>query len=1260
MSAKKNKAKANKGSSLYKGRLRRVKGSNGILQRMLDVPLKRGSVTEMRKDFASLARASDKTVELGRNQMYTYSTAARKSVPPRATWENLPDSHLTLEGHEKGSLTRTLLGIHALGFRLFPKAAARAQFLVEKQLAPFECNISKAIADLEIEIPGFSAGSLFTAVTTGIRGKGENCHSEPLATRFFSIFCGHPMSAKEKESGSPELTFCRTLANALDHSFSTWRDLNSNPLDALKSIESLLPASAVQSLRSAFNILIDESTKKGDLQKATIAYDKNAPTFPVEWPIATLMIALCARYAKEAVNLEKTSISNYVKECITTINANGLGWLFNRGRHLLPNAGCDELKHFVGVDDIKSDVYVSAMELISSINVPAIFNADVLAEYRTSIQGSIDSFTSNHLARLQSSLASLVMLKDSSEEFLNSVNDAVAIVKDVPSYIKPEEILVQYSKTLAAGETAARYLLGQNTGTGITGDEVSNAIVTYTRCLNLCAYVESFAKSVNGILKYSQQDKTLIVIPEAFKHLIRLPNVGPTLGDVVGNRREAKEEYEFVCLEYDSIVRKLEHTYKLGFHRSIENRIAHYDSLCEKSGRENPLMQANSVAYRDLLGRITRTAFRGSDMLRRVTFDCLFSSGIIPNNKIRKVEWREHINNQHHFVFVNPLDTRPKKLLAIEKSDIDLVDLVEQIDAHPSLTKKDHVLMQQTRLALLTVGLPKTIATETIATEIVRLKGDPRYLSLLDFPEIARDPAIMLLTTAYRSKISGLTYRLNKKVFVNTRSMSPYTGSRLVYVPKDIGWRVPTQMFEGVFSGILASGALIWQKEGVLDSVKSVQSLATETDLPKQLVLAFLREIPHRFCIQADVVGWGINTFGLVINNGVFERSGMIRGLVGIVIDRDNIPLNRIVHSVFDGGKISPPMIQFEQSYFVDDNDEAQEDISKRRVLFKLPATVSTSAFANHVWSPDALVGIDPGQYGFGVALLNHLTGEKIDSGFIHINSLIESNKKQERHQKVTTPRQQYKSVYSTHLTKAADAAVGDICHIIDRLSIQNNAIPVFEAIDSEKGPHTAVWKRVTALYCYGDNDSQNMERKSHWFGASHWDTGYKRLVPNTKTAKPLILFPGARVSSYGNSYECFECGRNAVESLKEFLINNKEATVKDSVLVLNNGNVSLSCLDANSVRELKGKFKHPEWVPMGNRTFTKLGKSSTSGKELMRIFRRSIRRPHEDRRAKMGVESQFLCPYLDCACHINADANAALNVAKKMQNQLVIPNEMK
>lgn len=1242
----KSKVKMNNSNNPFANMRRRdVRGSNGILHSALNIKLPLGTTSLMRQSISAVARASEIDRQEGRTGLYTHTIQASKFSPSANVLEDVEHAYMVYQTFAEGSIARLLLNAHALGFRFFPKSSAASSFLSASKIKTEQEKLQESISNQSLKLESLSVLSLYDSLSTGVRGKGDDTQIDPLVTRFYTAFTGKPLA---KNNETEEKEFCIKLATVIVDSFKTWKDFTADPVATFGLLVPVFEQHNIYTkLASALEQLHVDSTAEGPLSYRTIVYDKSLPVLDITMPVDSLLMALSARYAQEANSLGEKPVA-YVKNAITTTNANGLGWFLNKGFTLLPDEKIsnEELAKFIGCDR-STPSFQALLKEFQKISVPTLFNDVGLSDLRASVQGRIDSFTSNHIARLDSSIEMLEKSLPAIDLLLEDFQSHTAIINHIEETSGLQAVLHSFKETLDLGLNAAKLLSGKATSL-IDTPTIIQSIELYEKCLDVIRYVQGCVNSINAAIKKQQLPNKPITTPEEWTDLISLPSLSDPIESIEKDREKTVAEYTSINNEYTALFNELKKSFNLTYETSIIGLETKYKSQAFKS-KHPALATPNLVAFREILSRITSAIFKGSDSLRAVALNAIYDAGICPN----KNELREQLNDRKYIVYMSPYtqDKRPRKFLEVSNTDHNLVDLIYSVMENETITESDRDNLGFVARTILLNGLPDQIPTSAILTRTVKENCDIRYRHLLSMDSIEKNVAIVILNSSYQSKLNGLRYKLNKTKFYFTRTLTPYVDNRLVYVPKQTAWKIPTQFAEGRYKSILESEYISWDSEGVINVEKTAFNLVKAKSLNPMDVLSFMRELPHRFFMATGLPSSNEST-AITINSGQLAVARKLKGLVPLALNRENKPLIRIINNIFNGGKVSPPSIQFERNYEIIDN-QLVEIKSDRRVIFQLPAALTSEVSAGQ-WAPTHLIGIDPGVYGFGISLLSIQDGQVLDSGFVSVRSLKQFVVKKETHRTITTPRQKYTSKFSHHLSNAADAAVGDICHIIERLMHDFNALPVFEMVsDDGKDLSAQVWNRVVSLYTWGDNDAQNSARKSHWFGATHWDTPLLRTPPLEKKAKPFIGFPGVKVSSYGNSQACSCCGRNVVETLRELFKTEKQLTLHASTAVLPNGTVQFENPDPLTAAERKSKGLPPHWVPVGDRSFNGLSPHSEVGRDLIVMAQRSIRRSPEFKRTTQGTESVYKCPYIDCGVEMNAEANASINVVKKFHQQL-------
>lgn len=1230
-------------------RKREVIGSNGILQNVfLNNSVGHGDTAELRKAIAASARASKKELEDGRSIMLTrpfqasnraYKGNDRAFIPTDEVMARLAEAHNTLNTFNPGSVGKLILDLHLLGFRLFSKASLAGSFLANDAIRDDDKRLVSSIKKTNLELPGLSISSLYDSLTSSIRGKGEQTEAETLATRFFMGFIA-TRTPNEKDRTTKEYNFCLDLAGVLVEHYQTYSELTKGIVDSFHILAKTFIKHGLENPVPGLIKLSEALIREGDLKYCTVAFDHRATAYPLDIKPEVALMTLAAKYAKEAEQQGANTV-NYAKEAITTSNANGLGWLLNKGLSSLAVATDKELMATVGVER-DSTAFQQLLTSIKSVKTPELFDDYSLSDIRTDIQGKIDSFIAIHLNRLESSEKEFAELIPKIADWVQSVGQHSDLIKDTGAYNK--SAVAKLPGLIQEAHQAALILLGKH-HSDLSIESIQSAINSYRKAMKMIDYLVGVTGQINGVIKRSG-NLSLIEIPKETKRIVALPVFVDSVINPAHDREHSLYELEALYSELNETINVLTSEYELSYMKSLANREMFFAELVD--GKHRTIKTPSEFAFRDLLARLTKLAYSGSGDFRKKVIDSLWKAGIFADKK----ELVEHIGNRQHYVFVNPLDTKPKKLLRLTDKRPDLEELILTLLTTVPAHSREYIHLTMLHNSILLMGLPDDVLTKLLPKETLELSGDSRFVSLLEEDSISRLAVQALITSAYRSRISGLLYRLNKIEFTHTQTFSPYVGAQLVYVPKDTVWAVPMQMFEGRYANLLSSELMAWQDDRKMNVVATAKNLSSDKDFALADKLGLLKDMPHSYAFKAQVKDMGMNELAIVIEPGGMKRATNISGLIPIMLPRNNRPAIKAIDAWMTGSKVSPPQIQFQTGYRVEDGKVVEEK-DQRKILFKMPVTETSQAKEEQDRNTLKIIGIDPGEYGFGVAL-TELDGTVIDSGFISVNSMINHVKRKKEHRQVTTPRQEYKARYSNHLQQSAKAAVGDIAHILDRLLYNFGGIIVFEGQGERGFDGSEVWDSILSLYSFSDNDTQNAERVSHWFGAKFWDyPQISRKLPSETKHKPFIGFPGTRVGSAGNSQRCSCCGRNPIDATRAQLTNNNLVVIQGGELYVNDGKLVLLNPDPLTATERRRKGLAPEWVQVGDKSFSGVGPNSKEGREALTIVRRSIRRAPLHRKTTQGIDSIYHCAYADCGHIGNAEANSAINVAQKFAEQI-------
>lgn len=1230
----------------------RIKGSKGPLRKVLSAPMGRSETTRLREEFAYHASGSDRDAAEGYSQLYVHRVPIKKSVPSNAVWNAIDHDYWLLNSFEPGALPHFFLLVHQLGFRIFPKAAAAQSFKAKAAIAAYDTAFTISLSNLDMDIiTDGSIDSLINAITSQVRGKGDKCTIEVLTQRMCLWLTGKvPSQVSGKDANFDELV--NQLSQSLLDTFDTWRSLNSDVNGALDAISPVLQSYSIDTsplFKAYLEIEQLADATDPDFKFSTVVYSGSEDLSELN-PADTLM-ALCARYAHEGIQ-SGANPTKYAQECITTDKGKGLSWLFSKGLALLKAGDAKKLSSgFAVPNDTESQNRLKRlMAAASALKLPTMLTGYSHKDYRSKLQGSVDSFCANHLNRLKAWTGSV-----QSEIPYDQIVDLWGVVpekeKDITGALTTATALLNTLKQdLPQFTTAVDVLSGESTFSD--SDSFLKHKGQLESFIGKVAFINSSLERVKGYAKRKSLDLPSVELPAYWKDSIGLPRLAPTMSSIEQDRAELTISNQRMVESFNRLMAEIVENYRPTYDKAILNREAFFVDVCSET-KKSAISDPKIVASREILSRLFSVLQRGSANLQSEALKILKKSSIWPEDKADQRTITECIRDKKHYVHVHPLDQKPKKLVRFNQTGFDEFNALTFIDAlrqGEGLSDSDINNLRLCESSIQLLGLPESI-DRSVFHDINESQLPPDLRGALSNPVVDRSTATRIIQSALKSALSGQRFRLNKTKFNHTLSFSHLEGNAVRYIPKDKDWKVPLHRIEGRFAPCFASNLIVWKDDGIVDSAQTALKIADGikniSESSRGLWLAFLRELPHTFGVATGITGFGEEMTSLSIDKGVVSKKK--ERVSEIAIARDNQKLKTALDSMFESGKLSPPLVQLCRS-FVIQNNEVVEQKHKRRVNVNIPIASTTDASIG-TWAPSYLLGIDPGAYGLGLALTD-IKGNVIDSGFIHINGLIEYAKAKSNHEKVNMPKQQYRSPYSNHLSNLLKGAVGEVTHVIDHLVCELNAMPVFEAIGGNREPWEQVFNHVIERYCYGDNDSQNAVRINHWRGAKMFKTELLRIAPGEKKAKPMNAFPGVRVSSYGNSQLCPACERNAIETVRQHGSEMTNVSIKNSKLELPNGTIKLTQPDPASAVTRRLKQQAPLRVDVADRTFKSL--KGKEGKELQVMIKRSQRQAPERTHGKQGIESVFHCVYTSCNHVQNAEEVAAINTAKKLAGQLV------
>lgn len=362
------------------------------------------------------------------------------------------------------------------------------------------------------------------------------------------------------------------------------------------------------------------------------------------------------------------------------------------------------------------------------------------------------------------------------------------------------------------------------------------------------------------------------------------------------------------------------------------------------------------------------------------------------------------------------------------------------------------------------------------------------------------------------------------------------------------------------------------------------------------------------------------------VQNGCFVRVGKI---ISKYIDRKEnellSPMKLVIPKhwrcdILDGllnlndKKVSEYSLIFEmKKSFKIEEKKITEEIEEVRPYINIPITTThkVSKVVNLPFDRERIVSFDMGEVAFGFSVIETKTGKIIESGKFKVTTLKRLRDAELSHRKfkqVGTKRYQE----STYLRDLRDAAVGDLKFLIDRILKEFKGIPVFEYeirnLESGSRRIKSVYEKLTKYYTYSEIDAHKSERVGYWLGANMWTI--------KKGKNKMNLFPGGTVSAAGTSQSCSVCGVNPIKLIRTY---EGEIVEGESIVI-------------------EGIKLSSSWGANKKQTISKIRKILRTGKVNDNFD---------------TTQSQYNCINNDCGIHIDADENAAINIALRFKEKL-------
>lgn len=1080
--------------------------------------------------------------------------------------------------------------------------------------------------------------------------------------------------------------------------FGSWNALRTKKLEACRAIDAALSAYA------AFPSLADMCSAGAVNLPAnsTIAFDSNAECCLAEEslePYAVVAMIL-KNYSSEDGAPDK-----YVQQNLTTANSNGLAWLFAAGLDYWRKNSAEDIAAAYGVPDKA----LAAVERVraAALAIPAqnfLWKGGKALNYgyfRRYVGGRLDSWVANYVKRLEE-------LKGILSDMPEALSVPTSFISGKQDFLdttdcKRSEIEL-LCKAFNTSRTEAAEAVAQLLGKAGSAEKVKNAVDSVIKCSGLLNRLYAVRDQLANAMEQAAKDadspwcKIGIAVKEEFAQwnaLKKLPKLNGMTGGVPNAESElenAERGYRDVTAARERLMAHLRqwlaseglHPDAVAFQEKVEQK-----RLSTRNAVQ--IASAPELAIRYLLNAVGRLVRDRSDECAKKVIGWFDANGIFQSRKDRNQYFCNHLGS----LYVSPFSGRRHQgyrlgsAVVAERSALwtSLSEFVSRLSYAP-YTEASETLLRLTSLiqgrmiSAIDRDIPKSVAQLGLGEEY--MGSLPEGLKLQLSQEAVSPAVFSKAVNIYTSLLTGFAIVLRRNRFFLRTKFTWFGNQTLCLVPKERQWRIPSRYQSSPrWTGILKSGILVYDENGVVDTAKTFANVASALRDKKRDDVGelgeLLRQLPHDWCYELPFISKGKTetetevlkvakdgAAGTKIAVAMVAKAGLAR-LIGPSSLKSRLDAMLIDSSIAVGDMIllvDQPVRQGMECGKVKLEEEAP--ILTLAIPMALRANKSDEA------SPKPftrIVAIDQGEAGLAYAVFNLSDWGKSDAnpiaaGTFPIRSIRRLIRGVRHYRQKGQSVQKFNQRFDSTMFTLRENVAGDVCGVIEGLMSRFHAFPILENevrnLASGSKQLALVYKMVNARFLFSDVDMQNAERISWWCGAGCWmPEGFFREVPpeeakkkgtriiGGKTFKPLRIFPGAGVRAAMTSRICSHCGRNVFDLLSQARDNGVRKVHVDAGGEVQLGSETLKLYSRPSEeasRAARRRNERADWTePMPE--------SDLNLDALTKRIKENLRRPPRSRQSRDTTQSRYFCVFKDCEWNrtgYHADVNAAVNIGRR------------
>lgn len=1237
---------------------------------VLPPPLKGAEARKWRAKLANAAARRDETL---RSLKFPLDLGGR--LPD---WRSAFALHAVVACDGGGSLIRLLYTLWLNGFRVFSKFSATDAFRNMRVLDDAGW-LAQLDGDLTLAREQFVPSNIFQRILIApraVNGKDPSFRAEVIATEYAKYFC----KGKHGEAVPPtERALFDAIGQQLAKRFAGWREVRENPVDAARCIE----AAMSKALGGVPDSLAERIAGVRTYDPATIAFDSSMvlPPDGVAGVEPHLFVARQIAEARAAGLNEKGPLTKHVQLAMSgDANHGGLSWLFSKGLRYLKTVSIED---FCADYDIPAehrgcaDAVLAAAKTIPDAS-SSFLGGTGYADYRSAIGGTLGSWIANYINRLES----LDQVLSCAVEPLQ-LPDALLLDERIfeEAGVTPAEILSLAERCSGEDRLAAQAALARLYGRvpGVSAADVAiveayNSLVDTTAGL-LSVVTEAVSRAISMAEARHEDEladelrKTHVFkTPDWLKRLERLNRLD--LSPVRPDEEIATAASRFNLLHeamrrhYDGIAAWASQT---GETMSPLERLAAREAgyARQKKKRSNP----DEQAFRACLDMIGKPARRCSEPTLRRVADYFKSQEVFASEH----DLNRYFFNRTGMLYKSLYDSNPRFPFAITSGSFSRAKEViygfgeflrvfrAEVMAESPLVLQ-HVLdlyrLERGWYAMLLTGFPDEIPTTlALPDEVADVFNLPLPILLRLQGEKTPSPVMRKIFNHYYSELEDLAAVLLRPRFFLRAKFARSGDNALRYAPATGTWNAPDRIYETAkpIGETMRRLERAFGRRGEIDPAAALGHLCESCEaLEAPEIRAYLRQAPHDWYFPFP---GGERVAGIEVAKGnIGRRLAAVEGFRLIGAPGYKGVLDRMLSDP-DAVKVSDMAILFDQAF--EQSAVRGEDgciavtVKPLSATINLVVPVKETEEETHGQIFTRYMAVDLGERGLAYAVFDAASHELVDKGHVKIPSIRQLVKDDRAGKRRKSAINKFRAAYDPAEERRRENIVGDFSNAINRLMAAFDAFPVFEYSGASSSAADRVFAAVEERYLFSSTPTVNAARQSYWLGANHWkhasltQTKFDKATGKKGTAiEALSLFPGTGVSSYGNSQVCSCCGRNPIDTIRD---DGKKAggaflVAADGTIALTNGRIRIltSAAQGDRAQYRRRNERTPLELPIKG--------AAIALDDLLKLARRNLRQAPRVRQSANSTISVYQCLYTDCSKSLNADENAAFNIATKFR----------